>query len=298
MPDDHHASASTCLVFFLRFLLLGFLGLVVFYFASFACLVFMMATPHSALGIIATLLVGLGIFLALVKAVLKINHLGWVALALVVLPLCVAVPYYWRLAWHEHHYPPMRQEVNWSDYAPFSPGNKLVKAAVPPNLQITTSEVLPQTEEVPRLDGAYALYPIYAAVAQAMYPPSLAINHKFLSTNGSDVIFTELLKDDRDLIFALAPSAKQQAEAEAADVTYELTPFCQDAFVFFVNAKNPIDSLTTEQLRGIYSGEITDWQELGAPKSAKIVAFQRNEGSGSQTTLQKFMGDRPIMPPM
>lgn len=298
MPDDHHASASTCLVFSLRFLLLGFLGLVVFYFASFACLVFMMATPHSALGIIATLLVGLGIFLALVKAVLKINHLGWVALALVVLPLCVAVPYYWRLAWHEHHYPPMRQEVNWSDYAPFSPGNKLVKVAVPPNLQITTSEELPQTEEVPRLDGAYALYPIYAAVAQAMYPPSLAISHKFLSTNGSDVIFTELLTGDRNLIFALAPSAKQQAEAEAAGVTYELTPFCQDAFVFFVNAKNPIDSLTTEQLRGIYSGEITDWQELGAPKSAKIVAFQRNEGSGSQTTLQKFMGDRPIMPPM
>ena len=202
MPDDHHASASTCLVFSLRFLLLGFLGLVVFYFASFACLVFMMATPHSAVGIIATLLVGLGIFLALVKAVLKIKHLGWVALALVVLPLCVAVPYYWRLAWHEHHYPRMEQEINWIDYCPNHPGNKLINATVPQELQIAPSE------EFPRLDGAYALYPIYAAVAQAMYPPSLAINHKFLSTNGSDVIFTELLTGDRDLIFALAPSAE------------------------------------------------------------------------------------------
>ena len=71
-----------------------------------------------------------------------------------------------------------------------------------------------------------------------------------------------------------------------------------DAFVFFVNANNPVDNLTTDQIKGIYSGEITNWKEVGAPFDTKIIPFQRNEGSGSQTTLQKLMGDTPIMPPL
>ena len=61
---------------------------------------------------------------------------------------------------------------------------------------------------------------------------------------------------------------------------------------------DPVDNLTTEQIKGIYSGRITDWKEVGAPFSTKIIPFQRNEGSGSQTTLQKLMGDTPIMPPL
>ena len=268
------------------------LGMGLFYGVIVFWLILVFSTPHFVVGAISALLIGLGLFLGLIRLCWGGKILGRIALALIVLPLCIAVPYYGHLIWHEKHYPRMEEEVKWWQYQPYRAGNKLVKTNVPPEFQIA----LPA--EYPRLNGAYALYPIYAAVAQAMYPQGITENYNFLNTNGSDVIFDELLQDKRDLVFALAPSAKQQADAEAAGVTYELTPFCKDAFVFFVNVKNPIDGLTTEQLRGIYSGEITDWQELGAPKSAKIVAFQRNEGSGSQTTLQKFMGDRPIMPPM
>ncbi len=106
------------------------------------------------------------------------------------------------------------------------------------------------------------------------------------------------MKGKRDLIFALAPSKKQMEDASAAGIEYELTPFCKDAFVFYVNAKNPIDNLTTDQIKGIYSGKITNWKEVCSAVDEKIIAFQRNEGSGSQTTLQKLMGDTPIMAPL
>jgi len=43
-------------------------------------------------------------------------------------------------------------------------------------------------------------------------------------------------------------------------------------------------------------GEITNWKEVGG-KNEKIVAFQRSEGSGSQSMLMRFMGDTPIMNP-
>ena len=42
------------------------------------------------------------------------------------------------------------------------------------------------------------------------------------------------------------------------------------------------------------SGEITNWKQVGG-KNEKIAAFQRNEGSGSQSMLERFMGDTPIM---
>ena len=201
--------------------------------------------------------------------------------------------------WTVDRFPVMKQEVNWRDYTPFEGGNKLVKVEIPAEYSLVFSgESGYKTNELPRLNGAYALYPIYAAMAQGMYPDATAAHSQYVTTDGSDVIYEELLNGERDLIFALAPSKKQQEDAEKAGVQYELTPFCKDAFVFYVNAKNPVDNLTTEQIRGIYSGKITDWKEVGAPQSTKIIPFQRNEGSGSQTTLQKFMGDTPIMPPL
>ncbi len=193
--------------------------------------------------------------------------------------------------WTVDRYPVVK-EIDWRQYSPFEEGNKLVKVQIPGKYAMNSAE------RFPRLDGAYALYPIYAAMVQGMYPDATAAHSQYVTTDGSDVIYEELLKGERDLIFALAPSKKQQEDAEKAGVQYELTPFCKDAFVFYVNAKNPVDNLTTEQIKGIYSGRITDWKEVGAPSSTKIVPFQRNEGSGSQTTLQKLMDDTPIMPPL
>ena len=70
-----------------------------------------------------------------------------------------------------------------------------------------------------------------------------------------------------------------------------------DAFVFFVNADNPVENLTTEQIKSIYSRRITDWKEVGAPSGTKIIPYQRWQGSASQEMFEKFMGDTPIMPP-
>ncbi len=73
-----------------------------------------------------------------------------------------------------------------------------------------------------------------------------------------------------------------------------MTPIGREAFVFFVNTKNPVDSLTIEEIQGIYSGKITNWQEVGG-ENEEIQAFQRPEDSGSQTALEKLMVGIPIM---
>ena len=74
-----------------------------------------------------------------------------------------------------------------------------------------------------------------------------------------------------------------------------LVPLGYEAFVFFVNSGNPVTGLTTDQIRDIYAGNITNWSEVGGP-SMPINNMTRVPGSGSQTMMEAFMGDTPIAP--
>ncbi len=67
-----------------------------------------------------------------------------------------------------------------------------------------------------------------------------------------------------------------------------MEPFAIDALVFVVNADNPVDSLTTEQIQKIYTGEITNWSQVGGD-DLPIIPFQRNEEAGSQTAMNKLV---------
>jgi phosphate transport system substrate-binding protein len=62
-----------------------------------------------------------------------------------------------------------------------------------------------------------------------------------------------------------------------------------------VNAGNPINNLTKQQIKDIYSGKITNWKELGG-NDVTILPLQRTAG-GSQSGMLDFMGDTKIMVP-
>jgi phosphate transport system substrate-binding protein len=49
-----------------------------------------------------------------------------------------------------------------------------------------------------------------------------------------------------------------------------------DAVVVIVNKENPVDSITLEQLKGVITGNITDWGQLGGPANTPIQFFVRN----------------------
>ena len=66
-----------------------------------------------------------------------------------------------------------------------------------------------------------------------------------------------------------------------------------EGFVFFVNENNPVNDLTSEQIRKIYSCEYTNWKELGGADRI-INPVTRLEGSGSQTAFEAFMGKYKI----
>ena len=179
--------------------------------------------------------------------------------------------------------------VDTTAYAPFSVNTKAVSLTKPSTLKIE--------DNLPVIDGATALYPIYSAFAQAVYPEKgYNQSNSEVMSNRTGEAYNNLINGRVDLIFVLAPSEHQLAMAKRLEKELKLTPIGKEAFVFFVNEKNPVKSLTTDEIRGIYTGDITNWKEVGGNRK-EIRAFQRPEDSGSQTALQQFMGDVPIMDP-
>ena len=204
--------------------------------------------------------------------------------------LCLVPAYRWYTV---ERFKQLSDNIKWYVYDPWRPDTKVVVVDAAPEFKIS--------KDLPKMDGAYALYPVYSGVVRALYDRNEFEKHsrwEYLVTNGSDITFRKLLDKEVDLIFSAPPSRKQIAEAQVKGLKYEITPFAKEAFVFFVNSKNPIDNLTSEQIRGIYSGKITSWSQIDKRLNGKIKPFQRNQGSGSQTMLEKIMGKTPIMPPL
>jgi len=71
-------------------------------------------------------------------------------------------------------------------------------------------------------------------------------------------------------------------------------PFANDAIVFLASKDAGVGSLTTAQLRGMFSGEITDWSEVGG-KRGPINVVDRPESSVARRSLAKglFRGNFP-----
>jgi len=183
--------------------------------------------------------------------------------------------------------PGVSAEVDIYSYMPFQEDSKLNVLDEEPELQFEG--------DLPRLDGATALYPIYAAAAEMLYPEDwYEPSDSEVMVNTTPFAYSNLFEGEVDAIFAAAPSQGQLKTADVKGLELTLTPIGKEAFVFFVHADNPVESLSSENLRMIYSGEITDWSSVGGD-TEEIRAFQRPEDSGSQTALLQFMGEVPVM---
>lgn len=189
-----------------------------------------------------------------------------------------------------------------SQYQPYSEDSKVVILDEPSTLTLS--------ENIPRLDGATALYPIYSAFARAIFPRealkgstdtdnnSRVINgNEYLKCTTTTYAYNSIINGSADVIFVAAPSKEQEEVAKDNGIELIFTPIGNEAFVFFVNAKNPIDNLTIEEIQQIYSGEITNWNQIGTNGLGEIRAFQRDQGSGSQSALQRLMEGKDLMTP-
>ncbi|MBS4206063.1 PstS family phosphate ABC transporter substrate-binding protein [Lederbergia citrea] len=171
-----------------------------------------------------------------------------------------------------------------------NPENQLPKLSEPATFTIKDKYLI--------LDGAEAAFPVYSAFAQAAYKDmNLEGSGEFVSFTNTIYAYERLLDREVDIYFGAEPSADQLKMAEEQGRELIMTPIGKEAFVFFVNQKNPVDHLQVSEIQGIYSGDIQNWNEVGG-NNEKIIAFQRPKNSGSQTLLEKIMGDKRLIKPL
>lgn len=185
-------------------------------------------------------------------------------------------------------------------YLPHNPDSDLVR--------IDSS--LKLTENLPVLDGAAALVPVYAAFVDAVYPEGTVTfeggefsDDNFYGENFAPDSkmqykntvrgYQAIVDGTTDILFCAAPSADQKKYAEEKGVELVYVPIGLEGFVFFVNENNPVNNLTVEQIRSIYSGEYTNWKDVGGPNRI-INPVTRLEGSGSQSAMDSFMKGQEI----
>lgn len=206
-----------------------------------------------------------------------------------------------RYGGHGFHYMHGYSSTDFNDYMVYSNPSKLVE------LPHESQFIIEKESEMPVMDGAEACYPLYAAVAKAVYKGIEQIETPSFTDssyeNGKVVTFTNtidgfdrLLREEADLFFGARPSADQMELAEEMKIEFEITPIGKEAFVFFVEEDNPVSNLTTDQIKSIYHGDITNWSEVGG-ENTEIIPFQRPKNSGSQTMMEYFMGDVALKEP-
>ncbi|MDR1539616.1 MAG: substrate-binding domain-containing protein [Clostridiales bacterium] len=170
----------------------------------------------------------------------------------------------------------------------------------------------------PRIDGSTVCVPIAIEFARQHLGLSDSDARLFVSFNTTHEAYAGLisgkefsggnlheyyeevaLAEDHptDLVIATYPSDEELAMASQQDIALKIEPVCYDAFVFITHKDNPVDSLTLEQVRMIYSGGATNWSEVGGD-DLPIIAYQREPNSGSQSGMEQLvMNGADIMSP-
>lgn len=114
----------------------------------------------------------------------------------------------------------------------------------------------------------------------------------YLSKNpcsGTHGAYENLIESQADVIIASRDISRNERElARDNGVEIETKPLAIDALVFIVNPKNPVKNLSSDQVRKIYTGDITNWKEVGGVDHA-ITPYIRNADSGSQEKMETLV---------
>ncbi|MCL1793782.1 MAG: substrate-binding domain-containing protein [Oscillospiraceae bacterium] len=160
--------------------------------------------------------------------------------------------------------------------------------------KIDVPEMHPPMElpKYPEIDGSTSTITMHAAIRAYL------TGAYFVDSHSQTYAALERLipgsDDPADIILAVKYHDETLQDAKKRGAELVIAPIAKEGFVFIIHKDNPIDKLTKQQLKDIYSGKITNWKEVGG-KDEEIMPFVRNWDSGSQTAMEEFMEGEPIV---
>lgn len=102
-----------------------------------------------------------------------------------------------------------------------------------------------------------------------------------IAGGGSSTGIAALINGEADIANASRPmkdkELKQAAKKGVIPIEFAIA---KDGIAIVVHSSNPVDELTFQQIADIYTGQITNWSEVGGP-DLKVVAVSRDTTSGT-----------------
>ena len=138
------------------------------------------------------------------------------------------------------------------------------------------------------IEGSTTVGPIadgFTEVFKKMYPDvTITVNKSGSGTGAAALI------DGRCDIATMSRFMKEQEFKDAVAKGVFPVPHvvAMDGVCIVVHPSNPVDSMTTEQVKDIYLGKIRNWKALGGP-DIPIVVISRDTESGTYDTFESFI---------
>ena len=84
-------------------------------------------------------------------------------------------------------------------------------------------------------------------------------------------------------------SCRYRIEGEAKGANIRFNPVAWDALVVVVNKNNPVDTISMQQLRDLYSGKATNWRALGGADQPIDLLVRKGKISGVGLTIRRLV---------
>lgn len=131
--------------------------------------------------------------------------------------------------------------------------------------------------------GSTSVQPLSEAIAKEYMKDHK--NVKITVQGGGSGQAVKSIKEGIAKIGALSREVKSDEKADAGKEYV----FAKDGVAVVVHKGVKVDNLTMEQIKKIYTGEITNWKELGG-EDAPIAVVTREEGSGTRGAFTEITG--------
>ena len=131
------------------------------------------------------------------------------------------------------------------------------------------------------LNGSTSVERVISALAEAFEEEHSGLTLSFNPT-GSGAGITSAQEGTADLGLSSRP-------LRDTETGVDYVVFAIDGLAVIVHPDNPVTNLTIEQINGIYTGQITNWSEVGGD-DAPIAAIGREAGSGSRGAFDDIIG--------
>jgi phosphate transport system substrate-binding protein len=104
---------------------------------------------------------------------------------------------------------------------------------------------------------------------------------------GSSIGIRAFINGVTDICAASRPMKRSEVDSALSRgaVANEI-PVALDGLAIAVNKNNSVSSITMDEIRRIYVGQVTNWKQLGGPNEA-IVVFGRDSNSGTFAFFQQ-----------